>query len=277
MRSAAELLATSRLPAAEARALLALRLQVPRERLIAHPEIQVEADDAAAFEGAAARRLAGEPLAYLLGEKEFYGRRFVVTPDVLVPRPETELLVELALERIRPLARPRVLDLGTGSGCIAATLALEHPAAQVTATDASRAALEVARRNARQLDASVAFREGDWYDAISDSGPFDLIVSNPPYVAPADPHLADLQFEPAQALTDGCDGLACLRAVVSGAFDHLAPGGWLLVEHGYDQAQAVQALFTQHRLRPDSRADHAGQPRVTLARRDAGPPDAAPV
>jgi release factor glutamine methyltransferase len=276
-RTAAELLAASRLPLIEARALLAHRLLVPRERLIAHPELRVEGADALAFERDVTRRLAGEPLAYLLGEKEFYGRTFAVTPDVLVPRPETELLVDLALERIRRLERPRVLELGTGSGCIAVTLAVECQAAQVTASDASPAALEVARRNARHLGASIALHAGDWYGAAPGGGPFDLIVSNPPYVAATDPHLAALRFEPVLALTDGHDGLSCLRTIIGGAFDRLAPGGWLLVEHGYDQAAAVQALFTLHGLAPESHADHAGHLRVTLAQRMAGAGGAAPV
>ena len=260
----AGLLAGSGLPLLEARALLAHRLQVARERLIAHPEAIVAAADAAAFGALARRRALGEPLAYLLGEKEFHGRAFAVTPDVLVPRPETELLVDLALERMRALERPRVLDLGTGSGCIAVTLALECPAAQVMATDASAAALAIARRNAERLGAAVAFVPGDWYDALPVDATFDLIVSNPPYVAAGDPHLADLRFEPMRALTDGQDGLACLEAIAAGARRRLAPRGWLLVEHGYDQAAAVAALFARSGLSAEARADGAGHLRVTL-------------
>lgn len=267
----AALLAGSGLALPEARALLAQRLQVARERLVAHPETIVAAADADAFVALARRRAQGEPLAYLLGEKEFYGRAFAVTPDVLVPRPETELLVDLALERMRALVDesrkldgPRVLDLGTGSGCIAVTLALECPAAQVTATDASAGALAVARRNAERLGAAVAFRSGDWYDALPADAEFDLIVSNPPYVAAGDPHLHDLRFEPSQALTDGRDGLTCLRAITAGAGRRLAPRGWLLVEHGYDQAAAVGALFARSGLDAETRADGAGHPRVTL-------------
>jgi len=260
----AALLERSGLPLLEARALLAHRLQVARERLVARPETMVAATDAEAFVALARRRALGEPLAYLLGEKEFYGRAFVVTPDVLVPRPETELLVDLALERMRAVERPRVLDLGTGSGCIAVTLALECPAAQVTATDASDAALAVARRNAERLGAAVAFHRGDWYDALPVDEAFDLIVSNPPYVAAGDPHLADLRFEPMRELTDGRDGLSCLQAIAAGAGQRLAPRGWLLVEHGYDQAAAVAALFARSGLNAESYADGAGQPRVAL-------------
>lgn len=263
----AALLATSGLPALESRALLAHRLRVPRERLIAHPELSVDGADAEAFIDLARRRAAGEPLAYLLGTKEFYGRAFAVSPDVLVPRPETELLVDLALERLRGMAQPRVLDLGTGSGCIAITLALEHPGALVTATDASVAALAMARRNAEQLGAGLTLLQGDWYCALPADAEFDVIVSNPPYVAPDDPHLGALGFEPLHALTDGRDGMACLEAVVEGARGRLAAGGWLLVEHGYDQAPAVQALFARQELHPRSQADGASRLRITFAQR----------
>ena len=260
----ATLLAGSGLPPVEARALLAHRLQVARERLVARPETVVAAADAEAFDALARRRALGEPLAYLLGEREFYGRPFAVSPDVLVPRPETELLVDLALERMRALERPRVLDLGTGSGCIAVTLALECPAAQVMATDASAAALAIARRNAERHGAAVAFHGGDWYGALPVGATFDLIVSNPPYVAAGDPHLEDLRFEPIGALAAGPDGLACLEAIAAGAGGRLAPRGWLLVEHGYNQAMAVATLFARHGFGAETRADGAGHPRVTL-------------
>lgn len=261
----ATLLAASGLPMLEARALLSHRLRVSRERLIAHPEAAVGAHDADAFLDLSRRRVAGEPLAYLLGEKEFYGRPFVVSPAVLVPRPETELLVDLALVRMRAVERPRVLDLGAGSGCIAVTLALECAGARVTATDASADALAVARRNAERQGVDVEFHVGDWYDALpASSGVFDVIVANPPYVAPGDPHLDDLRFEPLRALTDGRDGLACLEAIVAGAAARLAPRGWLLVEHGYDQSVAVGALFAAARFDAQTVADGAGHPRVTL-------------
>ena len=260
----ATLLAASGLPMLEARALLAHRMRVPRERLIAHPDAVVGAHDGDAFLELARRRACGEPLAYLLGEKEFYGRSFVVSPDVLVPRPETELLVDLALARMRTVERPRVLDLGTGSGCIAVTLALECPGARVTATDASAAALAVARRNAERQEADVEFHLGDWYGALPADSVFDMIVANPPYVAPGDPHLADLRFEPLRALTDGRDGLACLEAIIAAAAARLAPRGWLVVEHGYDQSAAVGALFAAAEFDAQTVADGAGQPRVTL-------------
>lgn len=260
----ASLLSASGLPLSEARALLAHRLAVRRERLIAHPELAVADADAEGFIALARRRGAGEPLAYLLGEKEFYGRSFAVSPDVLVPRPETELLVELALEHMRALGEPRALDLGTGSGCIAITLALECPPARVEASDLSPAALAVARGNAQRLGAAVAFHVGDWYDAVPAGPPFDVVVANPPYVAPGDPHLAALRFEPMQALTDGRDGLACLQAIVTGARARLAPRGWLIVEHGYDQGPAVGALFASSGLSARTVRDAAGHSRVTL-------------
>ncbi len=239
--TAGALLAASGLPGAEARALLAFASGVTREALIAFPERTVAPDAAARFAEFAARRRAGEPMAYLLGVQEFYGRPFRVTPAVLIPRPETELLVELALDALRRIESPRVLELGTGSGCIAATLALERPDARVVAADASIEALAIARDNAQRLGARIEFVASDWYAAIG--GAFDAIVANPPYVAAGDPHLAALRFEPIQALTDHGDGLGCLRAIVAGAPAHLVRGGRLVLEHGYDQAAAVRALM----------------------------------
>jgi release factor glutamine methyltransferase len=240
MLTASELLTASALPLAEARTLLAQVLQVPRERLIAFPETAVPEAARAAFEAMAARRHAGEPLAYLRGAQEFYGRPFRVTPDVLVPRPDTETLVEVALECLRPLQRPRILELGTGSGCIAITLQLERPDARIVATDIAPAALAVARDNARALGAAPEFVLTHWYAAFAPSAEFDLIVSNPPYVAANDPHLADLGHEPSRALTDGADGLQCLSDIIAGARAHLSAGAWLVLEHGYDQAAAVR-------------------------------------
>jgi release factor glutamine methyltransferase len=262
-----ELLAASRLPVAEARALLAFASNATRESLIAFPEECVAAQAAAHFEALAARRRAGEPMAYLLGAQEFYGRPFRVTPAVLIPRPETELLVDLTLDALRTLERPRVLELGTGSGCIAITFALERPVARITAADASPEALAVARDNALRLGAAVDFVASDWYAAIE--GTFDAIVANPPYVAAGDPHLADLRFEPIRALTDRGDGLGCLRTIVAGAPAHLTPGGCLLVEHGYDQAVAVRALFAQAGFnRVQSVCDAASIERACVGRID---------
>jgi release factor glutamine methyltransferase len=267
LRTAESLLLSADLPRAEARALLASALRVTRERLIAFPETEVPLSVLTAYEALVARRREGEPLAYLLGEKEFYGRRFAVTPDVLVPRPDTESLVDVALECLSPMAAPRVLELGTGSGCIAITLQLERPAARVVATDVSTAALDVARANARDLGAPVTFQQGDWYAAVDPAALFDLIVSNPPYVAAADPHLAALKHEPAMALSDGHDGLQCLSALIAGARAHLRAGAWLVLEHGYDQSQAVARLIREAGFREVSvRRDAGGQPRVSFGR-----------
>ena len=272
--SAGALLATSGLPAAEARALLAEVLQARREQLIAFPERAVDAGAAARFLRLTARRRAGEPLAYLLGRREFYGRDFVVTPAVLVPRPETELLVDLALEALRGRTGPRVLDLGTGSGCIAVSLALERPDAQVVAVDTAAAALAVARDNAAALGARVRFIESDWFAAVD--GEFDLIVANPPYIAADDPHLAALRHEPQRALTDQGDGLGCLRRIACDAPAFLRAGGWLLLEHGHDQGAAVRALLAEAGLiAVTTVADAGGRERVGCAQRPDSPQTAS--
>lgn len=265
MTEAARLLAESGLSRLEARSLLAAVLGEPIETLVAHPERPVGAAAAQRFAALAVRRLAGEPLAYLLGEKEFYGRRFAVSPDVLVPRPETETLVQQALDRLRARPAAHVLDLGTGSGCIAITLALESPPARVLAVDRSAAALAVAAANARRLGAAVEFRRSDWFDAVT--GRFDLIVGNPPYVAAADPHLPALRHEPRQALVAGADGLDDLRRIVAAAPAHLQAGGWLIVEHGHDQAADVRALYAQAGfVEIETACDLAGVPRVCSGR-----------
>ena len=261
-----DLIGSSGLPASEARSLLAFVLGVRRESLIAQPQRPIPAAEAARHRELRARRSAGEPMAYLLGEREFFGRPFRVDPSVLIPRPETECLVEAALQEMEGRHAPRVIDLGTGSGCIAITLALERPDARVAATEASAPALSLARANAAELGARVEFLQADWFAPAS--GRFDLIVSNPPYVAAADPHLAELGWEPRSALTDGGDGLSCLRAVIGQAGAHLAEGGALLVEHGYDQAMAVRDLMQENGFgRAATLTDLSGLERVCLARR----------
>ena len=253
----------------DAQAIVSHLLGVNRAYLAAHPmRVLTESEDAR-IDTLVARRSMGHPVAYLMGKREFYSRDFAVTPDVLIPRPETETLVEAALARLAPGAS--CLDLGTGSGAIAITLACERPALAMTATDASAAALAVARANAQAsgCGARVDFRLGPWYAPVAGKR-FDAIVANPPYIAAGDPHLAegDLRFEPRAALTDGsADGLDSLREIVRGASAHLAPGGWLLFEHGYDQAAPVRALleaagFTQLVSIPDL----AGIPRVAGGR-----------
>lgn len=257
--------AREKLPASEVRQLLGHALGRPAVWLIAHDDEVLDEDSLLRFASLVARRKGGEPVAYLLGYREFYGREFAVSPAVLIPRPETEMLVDMALAqevgagataksaalsttpRTTPRTTtraPRILDLGTGSGCIAITLALEIPAAQVSAVDASDAALSVARKNAERLEASVHLLRGDWFDSLAGER-FDLIVANPPYVAEADPHLAagDLCHEPRLALASGADGLDAIRRIVADAPAHLVPGGQLWLEHGYDQADAVRELF----------------------------------
>lgn len=247
MSSAAALLAQARqrIPAAEARLLLRHLLGCTAAWLEAHRDDELAAADAENFSARVARRAAGEPVAYLTGVREFYSREFVVTPAVLIPRPETELLVDLAKDAVAGMAAPRILDLGTGSGCVAVTLALELPGATVTALDLSAAALAVAQRNAARLAAPVRFMQSDWFGALAAQRGFDLVVANPPYVAAGDPHLAagDLPFEPALALACGADGLDAIRRIVAAAPGHLRAGGWLLFEHGYDQAAAVAGLL----------------------------------
>jgi release factor glutamine methyltransferase len=260
-----QLMAESGLPPLEARMLLERVLGKTRAWLIAHADDAAGAEEEQAFALLAERRRQGEPIAYILGKREFYGLDFQVTRAVLIPRPETELLVELALARIPENAPVRVLDLGTGSGAIAVALARERPQAQLTAVDVDYAALAVARVNASRHGASVRFFCGDWFGALSGET-FDLIVSNPPYIAAADPHLAlgDVRFEPQRALVGGAVGLDCIRAIIAKAGTHLRPGAWLLFEHGYDQAEACRALLEAHGYREvQTWPDLAGIPRVS--------------
>lgn len=261
------------LPRLEARMLLQhVRRGLTHARMIADPDLPLTEDETECFKQLAQRRLQGEPMAYLLGEREFYGRPFRVSPAVLIPRPETEHLVEAALQRVAAIAPMRVLDLGCGSGAIAVTLALEAPAWQVQAVDLSPAALEVARGNAEQLGAVVHFHQGSWYQPLAGQGDFDLIVSNPPYIEQHDHHLdeGDVRFEPRMALTDEADGLMCLRAIIDGAPSRLKAGGWIMLEHGYDQGAAVRDLLWQAGLQQvETLADLAGLDRVTLGQMPA--------
>jgi len=267
----------------EVQCLLQAVLQVNRAYLLTHPEQHLDTEQNARYVALFERRLNGEPIAYILGEREFYGLAFKVTPDTLIPRPETELLVELALQRCGRVAAPppgthrpppcggtpspgltatlsrerergwgrgcafRVLDLGTGSGAIALAIAHARPAAEVMACDASLVALEVARENAQRLGiANASFVQSDWFEAL-EAQRFDLIVSNPPYIAAGDPHLqqGDVRFEPPSALASGDDGLRDIRQIVARASRYLQPGGWLLLEHGYTQAAQVREFLRQ--------------------------------
>jgi release factor glutamine methyltransferase len=224
------------------RLLVAHALRMSRSQLITQSDHCLDAEESQRVSAAFARRSAGEPIAYILGSREFYGLSLLVTPAVLIPRADTELLVDLGLERAPPGAQ--VADLGTGSGAIAVALARSRSDLRVTATDVSAQALDVARQNAALHRVQPTFLQGDWFAPL-DSRRFDLIVSNPPYIVAGDVHLAqgDLPFEPIDALTDHADGLAALRILSAGARGHLKPHGWLLMEHGYDQAAAVRALL----------------------------------
>jgi release factor glutamine methyltransferase len=231
----------------EVQCLLQAVLQVNRAWLLTHPEQSLAADQHARYMAMFERRLGGEPIAYLLGEREFYGQTFKVSPATLIPRPETELLVELALQRIPQQGACRVLDLGTGSGAIALSIAHARPNAEVVAVDASAAALEVAQFNMQRLAlGNVRLLQSDWYSVLQGER-FDMIVSNPPYIAAGDAHLAqgDVRFEPRTALASGEDGLEDIRRITAHAKAHLNVDGWLLLEHGYDQAAPVRALLQQ--------------------------------
>ena len=233
-----------------------------RAWLLAHDTDPLDAPALARYQALCARRAAGEPVAYLTGGKEFYGLPLRVDARVLDPRPDTEILVDWALELLAPLPAPRVADLGTGSGAIALALQHARPDARVLAVDASAGALAVARANAERLGLPVRFVQADWLAGIA--GPFDAIVSNPPYIPAQDPHLAALAHEPLSALASGADGLDDIRAIIAQAPALLAPGGWLLLEHGWDQAGAVQALLRAAGLvRVQSRDDLAGIARCT--------------
>ncbi len=248
------LLRASPLPLLEARVLLTHVLGWRRTELITRGDQPLDADRVARYRALEARRVHGEPIAQLTGAREFYGLEFEVTPDVLIPRPDTELLVETALDAIANIGHARVLDLGTGSGAIAVAIASVRPDARVWAVDQSAAALAVAARNAARLldparpGGALTFVQGSWFDALDPALRFDAIVSNPPYIASGDPHLSsgDLRFEPRGALTDEADGLSALRAITADAAGWLAPGGALWMEHGYDQAAAVRALIDGH-------------------------------
>lgn len=263
-------LAQSGLVPVDGRALMMHALGVDRAWLVAHDRDRLSREQADAFFALAKRRRDGEPVAYLTGHREFFGLDLVVTPAVLIPRPETETLVEAALARLPTDRSVRVLDLGTGSGAIALAIAHARPQAQVVATDASPEALDVARLNASRLGLrNVAFVRSDWYSQLP-AGAFDFIASNPPYVAPNDPHLVagDLRFEPRTALVPPADALSALGTIVARAPAHLAPGGGVAVEHGYDQRPAVRALFDAAGFEDVAELrDLAGIDRVVVGRR----------
>lgn len=279
MQTAQSLTSMSGLPRLEARMLLEMVLGKPREWLLAHDTDLIAPEVAAQFLTLAAQRRQGTPMAHLVGHREFMGHRLSVSVDVLIPRPETELLVAMALQSLEDCTKRSwpspatgngagcsLLDLGTGSGAVAISVALACPTARVVATDLSENALAIAQKNAHQLSTSVQFWQGNWYEALPPEGRFDVIVSNPPYIALNDPHLTqgDLRFEPVGALTDGADGLAALRHIIVGAPRHLVNGGWLWLEHGYGQGEEVaQLLLKAGFTAVQTKQDLAGLPRIT--------------
>jgi len=265
MHSIARQLSTTQLPALEARMLLMHVLEKTRIQLITQSDYELSSSELEAYQSLVQRRVLGEPIAYLTGQREFYSLTLQVTPDVLIPRADTELLVDLALQYAP--ARSSLLDLGTGSGAIAVALAHERPDLQVWACDISSAALTVAQRNADAHQCNIRFLVSDWYAGLPDML-WDTIVSNPPYIEQHDSHLGqgDLRFEPVDALTDHADGLTAYRNLIAGAPQRLLAGGWLLLEHGYDQAQAVRTLLaTQRFTQIQSWCDMNGIERVSGA------------
>ncbi len=254
----------------DAELLLAHLLKKGRTWLHTWPEQTVTPTQLAEYQKLIGRRQQGEPIAHLTGEQSFWTLDLKVTSDTLVPRPETELLVETALSRMTDQVPWRVADLGTGSGAIALAIASEQPQAHLYATDQSAAALAIAAENASKLKINtITFLQGGWLEPLP-AEPFDLILSNPPYIADQDPHLTqgDLRFEPASALSSGVDGLDDLRTIIEAAIDHLKPDGWLMVEHGYDQGNAVRSLFQQHHYHSiETRHDLAQLERITFGAR----------
>lgn len=250
----------------EARLLLTHVLQCTKETLITKQDCVVDPESSDRYLQAVQQVAAGYPVPYILGYQGFWGRDFLVTPDVLIPRPDTETLIENVLNLLADKKSPRILEMGVGSGCIAVTLALERPDARVTATDVSARALDVARNNARRLGAdNVTFDCGSWYEPVR--GVFDLIVSNPPYIEPDDEHLPALRYEPIGALTDGVDGLSDIRTIVAGAFAHLHSDGHLAIEHGYNQGRAIRSIFEHHGFHEVHTVKDLGQnERVTIGR-----------
>ena len=271
------LLSATALNPAEAKILMAYILEkyykLPRSALLSQDELELNEQALNEWKSLESKRLLGEPIAYLIGKRGFYNIELYIVPGVLIPRPETELLVEVGLQEINRLNAPaKILDLGTGSGAIALAIALEAPQAIVTATDQSHEALEIAKANAKQLKVAdqVQFFQGSWYTALQAGTTFDVILSNPPYIDSQDPHLkqGDLRFEPLSALTDHQNGLSCLEMIISEAKQHLNPNGLIAVEHGFDQSDAVVALMKLAGLSNiQTHLDLAGHYRVASGRK----------
>ena len=262
-----ETLDTLSIDTLDAQLLLAYVLEKNRAWLIAHDDYELHPAELQRYQELVARRAEGLPLAYLTGTQEFWGMPFTVTPATLIPRPETERLIEQALT-IQPQPK-QILDMGTGSGIIAITLAKEWPDSVFVATDVSRAALSIAQENANKLGANnITFKRSRWYDDLDASSSFDLIVSNPPYIAPSDPHLEKLRFEPQQALIADDAGLCDIEQIIDGASAFLNTEGWLMLEHGYDQQEAVQALLQKYQFTAiETLKDLAGWPRISVGQK----------
>ena len=271
------LLSASDLIPSEARILMAhvleMHYQLPRSALLSRDGMPLNVEAMAEWKALEARRLNGEPIAYLVGKRGFHNIELYVAPGVLIPRPETELLVEIGLHEIKRLNIPtKILDLGTGSGAIALAIAHEAPNARLTATDQSSEALAIAKKNAEilGLTSRVQFLQGSWYEALDENLSFDIILSNPPYIAAQDSHLkqGDLRFEPTSALTDHGSGLTCLEKIIAEAQTHLSPNGLLAVEHGFDQSEAVVALMKTVGFRDiQTHLDLGGHYRVASGRK----------
>jgi len=274
------LLSSSPLPPSEARLLMAHVLekhyQLPRSALLSRDEMLLNSEAFHQWQELQSKRLAGEPIAYLISKRGFHDIELYVAPGVLIPRPETELLVEIGLQEIGRLHGPvTALDLGTGSGAIALAVAKAAPHVLVSATDQSFEALDIAKMNAQllKLEARVQLMQGSWYEALNNDARFDIILSNPPYISSLDPHLSqgDLRFEPISALTDHAGGLSCLEAIIDSAKDHLNPNGLIAVEHGFDQSDAVVDLMKTAGLRDvQTYLDLAGHRRVASGRNSGG-------
>jgi release factor glutamine methyltransferase len=274
------LLSGSALPPSEARLLMSHVLeqhyQLPRSALLSRDEMALSRAAIFQWQELQSKRLAGEPIAYLIGKRGFHDIELYIAPGVLIPRPETELLVEIGLQEIARLhGLAKILDLGTGSGAIALAIANAAPHILVTATDQSSEALDIAKTNAQllNLETRVQLLQGSWYEALNDDVRFDIILSNPPYISTLDPHLSqgDLRFEPKSALTDHAGGLTCLEAIIDGAKDHLSPNGLIAVEHGFDQSDAVVDLLKTAGLSDiQTYLDLAGHRRVASGRNSGG-------
>jgi len=270
------LLSDSPLPQSEARLLMAYILekyyQLPRSALLSRDDMVLSLEVILQWQELQSKRLAGNPIAYLIGKRGFHDIELFVAPGVLIPRPETELLVEIGLQEIERLHGPvKVLDLGTGSGAIALAIANASPHALVTATDQSSEALVIARTNTQllKLETRVQLMQGSWYEALSGDAQFDIILSNPPYISALDPHLkqGDLRFEPISALTDHASGLTCLEAIIAGAKDHLNPNGLIALEHGFDQSDVIFELLLKGNFRNlKKHQDLSGHNRAVSAR-----------